>query len=235
MKPARIATLAAFGVALVAVVAWVTGGIDVGNPRFAPDFEFDIELPEPQAEDEGELEFSEEDSSEGSELLSVGLIVIGIAILSAVLWRVIKILGRVIEWVRNEAPRLVADESVDARVREALRDASEQAAREIEDVPSGKAADAVIACWVALERAAEQAGTPRATHTTPTEFTVDLLHRHDADPRAVATLLGLYHAARFSTSQLPQTASRTAAGALRQIAASLSGNAAGMARREDVS
>lgn len=238
MRPARLGALAAAGVALVAIVAWVSGGIDIGSPRFAPDLGFQIEIPDPQ-EQEGdeELEFSEEGATDSSGLLSVGLLVIGIILLSVVLWRVIKILRRMIEWIRDEAPRLVVDETVDARIRGALRNASERAAREIEQVQSGNATDAVVACWVALEQTAGQVGTARAAHTTPTEFTVALLRRHDADPRAVATLLELYQEARFGTSQLPASASGTAAEALRQIAESLSGEASptGSGKAGDVS
>lgn len=58
-------------------------------------------------------------------------------------------------------------------------------------------ADAVVAAWVALEHAAERTGVPRDPAATPTEFTVDVLDRTPADPRATRSLLEVYLRARF--------------------------------------
>jgi hypothetical protein len=60
------------------------------------------------------------------------------------------------------------------------------------------ASDAVIAAWLALEEAASASGVRRDPAQTPTEFTVAVLERTDADPDAASELLGLYHRARFS-------------------------------------
>ncbi|MEX2563343.1 MAG: DUF4129 domain-containing protein [Nitriliruptoraceae bacterium] len=58
--------------------------------------------------------------------------------------------------------------------------------------------DAVIAAWIALEEAAAASGVARAPSQTPTEFTMSILERLDADPVAAATLLRLYHRVRFA-------------------------------------
>lgn len=64
--------------------------------------------------------------------------------------------------------------------------------------------DAVLAAWVALEQAAERSGVPRRPADTPTEFTVEVLAATPADRRAVTTLLGLYHRARFGGQVGPE-------------------------------
>jgi hypothetical protein len=83
----------------------------------------------------------------------------------------------------------------------------------------GVPADAVVAAWVALERAAARSGVPREPADTPTEFTVDVLDRTAADREATRTLLGLYLAARFGDDPLTArdvAAARAALAALRR-------------------
>ncbi|WP_018683255.1 DUF4129 domain-containing protein [Actinokineospora enzanensis] len=63
-------------------------------------------------------------------------------------------------------------------------------------------ADAIIAAWLVLERAAAGLGTPRAPHQTPTEFTAVVLAEHDADADALADLRGVYQRARFGRANV---------------------------------
>ena len=85
----------------------------------------------------------------------------------------------------------------------------------------GNVGDAVIAAWMELERAATAAGSGRRPSATPTEFTVALLKRHDADADAMAALLAIYHRARFGGPALPAAAGDEALAAVRTIAAGL--------------
>ncbi len=85
----------------------------------------------------------------------------------------------------------------------------------------GDCGDAIIRCWLSLEAAADRVGTRRLPAQTPTEFTVAVLARHQADGAAVAELLGLYHRARFGTRPLDDGAATRAAMALERIASSL--------------
>lgn len=80
---------------------------------------------------------------------------------------------------------------------EELRDGARSAASALSG-PAPDAAEAVVAAWLALESAAAGSGAARGPAQTPTEFTAALLRRHHADEEAVATLLGLYHRARFA-------------------------------------
>lgn len=58
--------------------------------------------------------------------------------------------------------------------------------------------EAIVAAWLALEHAAASAGVTRRPAQTPSEFTVEVLDRLDADPDATRRLLDLYLRARFS-------------------------------------
>lgn len=57
---------------------------------------------------------------------------------------------------------------------------------------------AIIGAWLAVEEAAASAGVTRRRSQTPTEFTVTVLDRTDADREATRRLLDLYLRARFS-------------------------------------
>jgi hypothetical protein len=103
-----------------------------------------------------------------------------------------------------------------------LRDGVAQAERHLhDDVPPG---DAVIAAWVALERAAGRTGVDRDPAATPTEFTVAVLDATPVDPAAIRALLALYLAARFSAHELT-------AGDVQRARTSLRVLADGLARR----
>jgi len=84
------------------------------------------------------------------------------------------------------------DDLTQAALEEGLAAARRALRREL---PPG---DAVIAAWLALERAAQAGGIARDPALTATEFTLGLLDRTPADPAAARTLLRLYHRARFS-------------------------------------
>lgn len=76
------------------------------------------------------------------------------------------------------------------------------------------AADAIISCWLWVEKAAAAQGVPREYQDTPTEFLQRYLSqpaaRHGADEgdrhQAAATLLPLYQRARFDQAALTETA-----------------------------
>ncbi|MET7279241.1 DUF4129 domain-containing protein [Kribbella sp. NPDC005582] len=66
-------------------------------------------------------------------------------------------------------------------------------------IDSGRATDAVIACWVALEEAAASAGVAREPAETPAEFTVRVLGVGGISEPHLIRLGELYREARFST------------------------------------
>ncbi|GAA1698947.1 hypothetical protein GCM10009745_51800 [Kribbella yunnanensis] len=66
-------------------------------------------------------------------------------------------------------------------------------------IDSGRATDAVIACWVALEQAAASAGVAREASETPAEFTVRVLGVGGISEPHLIRLGELYREARYST------------------------------------
>lgn len=82
--------------------------------------------------------------------------------------------------------------------------------RHLEALDTGTVRDAIVACWILLEKSAATAGVQRRGAETPTEFVVRFLHRLDVDPRPVARLAALYREARFSSHPMGE-ATRTEA------------------------
>ncbi|MCR1982156.1 DUF4129 domain-containing protein [Cellulosimicrobium cellulans] len=101
-----------------------------------------------------------------------------------------------------------------------LRDAVHRVRTQLR-TPDADPHDAVVAAWVALERAAARAGTRRDPAQTPTEFTTAVLTSTPADPHAVATLRRLYHHARFGEHTLGTADLDAARHALTRIATDL--------------
>jgi hypothetical protein len=84
-------------------------------------------------------------------------------------------------------------------------------------IDSGKATDAVIACWVALEEAAASAGVPRDPAETPAEFTVRVLGIGGISEGQLVRLGALYREARYSTHGSSEEARTEARAALLRL------------------
>lgn len=80
--------------------------------------------------------------------------------------------------------------------------------------------DAIVQAWLALERAAGDAGAARRPSQTPTEFVAVVLTRTSADDDAVQTLRRLYTRSRFSEAEVTRRDAEAARGALERIAGS---------------
>lgn len=81
----------------------------------------------------------------------------------------------------------------------------------------GDPRNAIVACWVALEDAAEGAGLVRSPAETSAEFTEHVLHRWAVPTEVIAELGALYRHARFSTHPVNEDERRHAIAALEQI------------------
>jgi hypothetical protein len=88
-------------------------------------------------------------------------------------------------------------------------------------VERGTPTDAVIACWVGLEDAAEAAGVPRNEAETPAEFTVRVLAVDGVSAPDLATLAELYREARYSSHDSSENARTEARAALTRLRANL--------------
>jgi hypothetical protein len=110
-----------------------------------------------------------------------------------------------VDWERMKADRLA--EAVDTGLAR---------------IDSGTATDAVIACWVALEEAAESAGVGRDPAETPAEFTVRVLGVGGISEPELTRLGELYREARYSTHGSTEQARTEARSALLRLRADLS-------------
>jgi uncharacterized protein DUF4129 len=86
---------------------------------------------------------------------------------------------------------------------------------------TGTVDDAIVGCWVALERAAAQAGTPRLAAETSTELTERVLTEHQVSPDTLRDLAALYREARYSRHPLGEPDRERARALFEQVRAQL--------------
>jgi hypothetical protein len=134
----------------------------------------------------------------------IAVAVVLLLVVASVLMRFLRVNRR--QRILDDAPPSWGADAEDDSVRVVAEGvhAARRALRE--DVPPG---DAVVAAWMALERAAHGSGVDRDPAQTATELTVALLDRTQADPASTRALLDLYLQARFSSH--PLTAAHVAA------------------------
>jgi hypothetical protein len=82
---------------------------------------------------------------------------------------------------------------------------------------------AVIACWVRLERAAADAGTPRERGDTPTDLVQRLLAAHAVSRPVLDRFAAVYREARYATHVIDERMRETAVSSLRQLRDELAG------------
>ncbi|MDM7854922.1 DUF4129 domain-containing protein [Cellulomonas alba] len=208
--PALVASL----VVLVVLGAALAGPWHVRSHPFNGLFSGALDLPSLPAQQPLPTQTQAPAASGHDPFLSM-YVVIGAIVGTILLVLVTRWLARVI---RDHRPQVGADEAdagtetgVDRMATlPALAEGVQDARLALgQDVPPG---DAVVAAWVALERAAQRTGVSRDPAQTPTEFTVAVLDETRADPAATRSLLELYLRARFSEHPLT-AADVTAAGA----------------------
>jgi len=99
---------------------------------------------------------------------------------------------------------------------------------QFEAVMEGSPRNGIVECWLRLEMVITDVGLPPYTWETSAEFTVRVLQRLDLDPRAIATLSGLYREARFSDHELGEDDRVAARSALRRLHSDLQERASGL-------
>lgn len=80
---------------------------------------------------------------------------------------------------------------------------------------------AVIACWVRLEQAAAEAGTPRHPGDSPTDLVGRLLAEQRVDAAVLAALMEVYREARYATHAVDDRMRQQARNALERLRADL--------------
>jgi hypothetical protein len=84
-------------------------------------------------------------------------------------------------------------------------------------IARGSARNAIVACWVRLEEAVEQAGLVRNPSETATEMTARVLRSYAVDAGPIGSLAALYREARFSAHDMGEDHRRRAQDALAEI------------------
>jgi uncharacterized protein DUF4129 len=85
----------------------------------------------------------------------------------------------------------------------------------------GSPRNAIVACWMQLERDAAAAGLPRAAAETSAEYVERVVAASSVDPAPIRELAALYREARFSRHELRDDHRRRALAALNRVEAVL--------------
>lgn len=220
-----VAVLAVAGLMLVAVLAvWAASiGRDAVLSGDGPErMQVDTPTPTPSATasvTEGPPPVDRKPSEPPAFFRVLALLVVAVfwLLLVAVVFFVLRGLWRQARLVRREPePEQVEMDLLDqpAQVSEQMeRDASTQRALLEEGTPR----TAIEACWHRFEVQAREAGLPRKSWETSSEFTYRMLDLVGADPHAAYTLGELYREARFSEHPLGEEARTAARAALDAI------------------
>jgi hypothetical protein len=97
----------------------------------------------------------------------------------------------------------------------------EEAAAQRAELLTGSVRNAIVRCWLRLERDVAAAGLSRDPADTSAEFTERVLARFAVDPTTIGELAALYREARFSQHPLDEAARRDALTALDRLHRSL--------------
>ena len=126
---------------------------------------------------------------------------------------------------RATAPRLILDEDEldqgSAWGAVITAELGRAAAEQLDALTHGTPRNAIVACWLRLQSATQQAGLPAAAWETSHEYTVRALRRLSLDGSAITTLSELYREARFSDHEMTEEQRGQAVAALSVLAAQL--------------
>lgn len=138
------------------------------------------------------------------------------AVIALLSMLVLLVLGTytLVKWIRERGSR--SAEPVE--ILEDLQHAAEATGQARERaLAEGSPRNAVVACWVALEDAAEGAGLHRSAAETSQEFTQRVLAHWEVDAATITELAELYRTARFSHQELSEDHRRRAAACLARV------------------
>jgi hypothetical protein len=115
---------------------------------------------------------------------------------------------------REAVPELSPDVFKALQVPPTLVEAAE---RQLRAIHEGSPRNAIVACWMELERTCRDTGFARASSETSAEFTGRILAHYSVDAGAVDLLAGLYREARYSEHQLSELHRGRAVSSLERI------------------
>lgn len=221
----RLIILVALGLLLV-----VLGTNSMGAPSASPRFEIgqiDREapsIPSPRATEPGSGGQAEPEPEPGASSLPLILMLAAAALLIIGAALIIQAAVRVRYSERNDP--LEEKEPDGDIVPRVLEEDLTTFMRHFDDAEAallGKdaSADAIIQCWLALERAASLAGRGRRLSETPSEFTAAVLQAFDTSPDDIRLVLRLYQRARYGVRAQRAAIGGQELSAARQALASL--------------
>jgi hypothetical protein len=123
---------------------------------------------------------------------------------------------------------LDADSVVRPPQRDSHQDVMAALDQGLAELDEGDPRQAIIACWVRLERAAEAAGVPRKPADTPTDLVVRLLSGRSVNRAVLGDFANVYREARYSPHPVDTSMRDQARAALRLLRDEL-GSTAGVA------
>lgn len=136
------------------------------------------------------------DSNEAGNLTTVALVIAAVVLAVLVTWLIIRMRRLARPGPATAAALAEEDELTATQARAALDDARTRLSGTID------AHDAVVAAWLALERAIAEAGIRRRPSQTTLEFDLEVLGTLDLDEAALEGLAHLYRRALFDDDPL---------------------------------
>lgn len=144
----------------------------------------------------------------------------GVVILAALILLFVMIFGLgwlVLAWWDRRPRRPETRARVAEPVPELLAGVNEAQRRLL----GGRPANAIVACWMAVEESAARSGVPPLASDTSAEFTLRLLDSLDVDSEALQQLSLLYRRARFGSDPIGEADRELAARYLERIRSDL--------------
>ncbi|SBT54644.1 DUF4129 domain-containing protein [Micromonospora narathiwatensis] len=214
---------------LLAGTALAAGHSTIGASRIPPAADNIPYVPEyPTAEPAPSIPVEPRDVGEPTSggipqwILTAALVVLGLAMLVALAYAIWTVVGGVLRRTTRALPTKRTRRTAEGTAREVV--AALDAGLEELDDRSTDPRTAVIACWVRLEEAAEEAGVPRLAEDTSTDLVSRLLR---GDPAAGVPAIAsadvldgfahVYREARYATHTVDERMRDQARAALRRL------------------
>lgn len=200
-RRARVAVIGAIVAMVVLVLAASSGPVDVwrspdtgdGVATVVTDPPSSIVPQEPQPEGKRDV------PDWVATLSKVIGVVLAVAIIAAALAALRLVRMPTLRWPAARKRR-AAGEATLPEVDEGIVTVDVESARSA--LGTGPARNAIVACWMQLERDAAAAGLPRLPFETATEYVERVIGASSVDPAPIGELAALYREARFSQHEL---------------------------------
>jgi hypothetical protein len=219
-RRARIAVIGAIVAMVVLVLAASSGPVDVwrspdldgGSAPVVTDPPTSVVPQEPLPEGKREM------PDWVATLSKVIGIVVGLVIIAAALAAMRLVRMPTLRWPTS-LKRRAADGATLPEVDDGIVSVDVDSARAA--LGTGPARNAIVACWMQLERDAADAGLPRLPFETATEYVERVIGASSVDPAPIGELAALYREARFSQHELGDAHRARALAALERVEVAL--------------